>query len=155
MPERTLGAVGSIGNEYIEIQHGELSVRDVMFHYQAQISIRRTLNRAHAALYSVEGQFLLGSSFHLSSQLTGPRSSQKGTERNVQGHLGRCRCSRALGPTYKLAQDIASQLAVARFRRPRCRDQHGKVEGQILRSSVHDHPSLPVLCHTSDAEQLR
>jgi len=68
MPERTLGAVGSIGNEYVEIQHGELSVRDVMFHYQAQISIRRTLNRAHAALYSVEGQFLFGR--HLTYQPT-------------------------------------------------------------------------------------
>jgi hypothetical protein len=66
MPERTLGAVGSIGNEYVEIQYGELSVRDVMFHYQAQISIRRTLNRAHAALYSVEGEFLFGR--HLTHQ---------------------------------------------------------------------------------------
>jgi len=59
LPDRLLGAVGSQSMEYLELQNEKLSVRDVMFHYHAQISIRRTLNRAHAALYSVEGWLFL------------------------------------------------------------------------------------------------
>lgn len=57
-PSHLMGVERLGGYEQVELQHEKLSVRDVMFHYFAQISIRKTLNRAHAALYSVEGLLL-------------------------------------------------------------------------------------------------
>jgi hypothetical protein len=59
-PGRLLGVSGPEGYECLELHDGQLSVRDVMYHYLAQIHIRKTLNRAHAALYSAEGLNLSG-----------------------------------------------------------------------------------------------